>query len=97
MVVEKVKVKKTAGEGIRPTIVEEIEMAKKLSSAVALISVMLGALFTWASYKLVYEVIGGLLMSFGIYNDYYQNIIIIVGSGLILYFLFKKNLGRYFK
>lgn len=93
----KAKDKKTAGEEIRPTIVEEINMAKKISGVLALISVMLGALFTWASYKLVYEVIGGLLMSFGIYNDYYQNIIIIVGSGILLYFVFKKNLGRYFK
>lgn len=72
-------------------------MAKKLSFDTALIMVMLGALFTWSFYRLLYTASGDILMSFGVVNDYLQNGIILIGAGVILYFVGKKSLRGMFK
>lgn len=73
-------------------------MAKsKISAGLALIMVMLAALFTWSLYRLLYTATGDILMSFGVVNDYWQNGIILIVAGLILIFVGKKNIGRLIK
>lgn len=72
-------------------------MAKKISLDVALIIVILTALFTWSFYKLIYTATGDILMSFGITNEYWQNIAILVGVGAILYLFSKDKLKGVFK
>lgn len=67
-------------------------MVKKIGFDRALIMVMLGALFTWSFYRLLYTASGDILMSFGVVNDYWQNGIILVSAGVILYFVGKKSL-----
>ena len=68
-------------------------MAKsKISAGLALIMVMLAALFTWSLYRLLYTATGDILMSFGVVNDYWQNGIILLGAGAILYFVGGKNI-----
>ena len=73
-------------------------MAKsKVSSGLALLMVMLAALFTWSLYRLLYTATGDILMSFGVVNDYWQNGIIVIGAGLVLIFIGKKNIGGLIK
>lgn len=67
-------------------------MVKKIGFDRTLIMVMLGALFTWSFYRLLYTASGDILMSFGVVNDYWQNGIILVSAGAILYFIGKKSL-----
>ena len=58
----------------------------------ALLLILLGALFTWSFYRLLYTASGDILMSFGVLNDYWQNGIILIVAGVILYFLGPKSL-----
>lgn len=67
-------------------------MTKKIGVDTALIMVMLAALFTWSFYRLLYTASGDILMSFGIVNDYWQNGIILIGAGIVLIFVGKKNI-----
>ena len=68
-------------------------MSKKISGFLALMFVMVGALFTWALYRLIYEASGDILSSFGVVNDYYQNGLIVLIAGAILY-LGKKDIMK---
>ena len=63
-----------------------------ISGTVALIMVMLAALFTWSLYRLLYTATGDVLLSFGVVNDYYQNGIIVIAAGVILVLVGKKNI-----
>lgn len=59
----------------------------KLKDAIptATLLIIVAALFSWAGYKLIYQVLTDILLEFGIIGDYYQNIIILVGAGALLY------------
>ena len=70
-----------------------MKMAKsKVSGTVAVIMVMLAALFTWSFYRLLYTASGDILLSFGVVNEYWQNGMILIIAGAILYFVGKKSL-----
>ena len=69
----------------------------KVSGTVALIMVMLAALFTWSLYRLLYTATGDLLMSVGVVNDYWQNGIILILAGLILFVVGGKNIRSLIK
>ena len=58
----------------------------------ALFIIMLGALFTWSFYRLLYTASGDILMSFGVVNDYWQNAAILIVAGVVLYILGTKSL-----
>lgn len=68
----------------------------KISGFVALVFVILGALFTWALYRMIYVASGDILSSFGIINDFYQNGLIVLITGTILY-LAKKDIMKLLK
>lgn len=59
----------------------------KLKDAIptATLLIIVAALFSWAGYRLIYQVLTDILLEFGIIGDYYQNIIILVGAGALLY------------
>lgn len=59
----------------------------KLTNAIptATVLIIVAALFSWAGYRLIYQVLTDILLEFGIIGDYYQNIIILVGAGLLLF------------
>jgi hypothetical protein len=56
-------------------------MKQKIPASILLI---VGALFTWSFYRLLYDGIGEVLQNFGIVNGFAQNIIIVIAMGLIL-------------
>lgn len=59
----------------------------KLKDAIPLATVMilLGALFTWALYRLIYQVLTDVLLEYGIVSNYWQNLIVLVVIGALLY------------
>jgi len=69
----------------------------KIDGATALVMIMVGALFTWALYRFLYVAAGDVLMSIGVVNDYWQNGVIVLVTGAILYFVGKKSLKNYIK
>jgi uncharacterized membrane protein len=68
----------------------------KLSFRLATVLVIIGALFTWSFYRLLYELVGSALARFGVVGDFYQNLIIVVAMGLLLV-LSGKRIQSYFK
>lgn len=67
-------------------------MASKVNGAVLLSLAIVTALVSWALYRLLYTGASDLLMSFGVTNDYWQNILILVVGIAFLWIVGKKNL-----
>jgi len=61
-------------------------MAKKSKEWIPLATLMLlvGAVFSWAFYRLIYTAISDGLSQIGITGDYIPNIVIIAALGIIL-------------
>lgn len=59
----------------------------KLKDAIptATLLIIVAALFSWAGYRLIYQVLTDILLEFGIVGDYWQNIIILAIAGGLLY------------
>lgn len=72
-------------------------MSNKISAFTALVIVMLGALLTWSFYRLLYTASGDLLLYFGVVNDYWQNGLIVIIAGTILYIVGKRDIMKYLK
>lgn len=70
---------------------------KKIPIELSFALVMLGALFTWAFYHLVYDTLGLALLKVGVVDGIYQNLIIVIIAGAILIYKgkdLKKLLGK---
>ena len=67
-------------------------MAKKINETMIMVMAVLAGLFIWSFHNLIYMTSKDIMMSFGIYNNYLQNIAILVVIGAILYFVGKKSL-----
>ena len=61
-------------------------MAKKSKEWIPLATLMLlvGAVFSWAFYRLIYTAISNGLSQIGITGDYMPNIVIVAALGIIL-------------
>ena len=59
----------------------------KLKDAIptATLMIIVGAVFGWSFYRLIYTALTDVLGEMGITGDYWTNIIIIVGMGILLY------------
>lgn len=68
----------------------------KLDIKLATILFFVAALFTWSLYRLLYEVTGEMLASIGISGNIYQNLAIVLITGLILV-LNKKSIKKVLK
>ena len=64
----------------------------KLKDAIptATLMIVVAALFGWAGYRLLYQILTDVLSEFGVTGDYWQNIIILVIAGALLYLGGKK-------
>lgn len=64
----------------------------KLKDAMPLatVMIMLGALFTWALYRFIYQGLTDVLIEFDITGNYLQNLIILAVVGGLLYWKGKK-------
>jgi hypothetical protein len=45
---------------------------------------LVGAVFTWAFYRLIYTAIADGLSQIGVTGNYYSNVVIVVAMGIIL-------------
>ena len=63
-----------------------IPMAKKSKDwlPIATLMLLVGAVFSWAFYRLIYTAISDGLSQIGITGDYMPNIVIIAALGIIL-------------
>ena len=50
----------------------------------ALVMTITAAVFAWAFYRLIYQGLSEVLIGFGILGDVWQNVIIIIFTGVIL-------------
>lgn len=67
-------------------------MVKKSKNWVptATIFLLVGAVFTWALYRLIYTATSDLLSQIGITGEYFPNIVVVAALGIILVLSGKK-------
>lgn len=68
----------------------------KVDIKIASIMLLVGALFVWSFYKLIYGLCTVFLVSIGITGDIYQNAALVVITGVIL-LLNKKSIKKVLK